>query len=669
MDSSSFPAMSSSLQTELKTVSEKCINCKLCQKECEFLRRYGKPQEIADAYESDIRAHQTMAFECSLCQLCTAVCPVDINPADMFLEMRREAVRHGGGVYPEHAGRLGYEQRGTSRRYSWYGLPEGCDSILFPGCTLPGTRPDKTLKLFEYMKQQIPSLGIVLDCCTKPSCDLGRESHFHSMFNEMQGFLLKNGIKSVFVACPNCYKIFKKFSKELAVKTVYEFMSENGLPNKIHLNEIVTIHDPCAVRFESSIQSAVRDLVRKQGLTLKEMPHSGEKTICCGEGGDVCSVAPGISGKWGKLREQETNGNRAITYCASCASLLNKSTPTSHILDLLFEPECTLKGKAKVSQAPVTYWNRLRLKKQLKSTLDTAVSRERTFSTRENGSKASTSVRIIVLLLIIGAIVALHLTGRGMSRATLLKTLAVAILGLSIFYGASAFAEVKKNPDLKIVKGASKDLMIVDTTNKELRISALVTKDVTKPSMVDWGQRFQAFFGAKGGKMEEFFVFTTDVSRVDINNAILELGIKSRRQIPFEEVGARCGLKPTTTEDDYLNGDPVIVTICFAKDGKIVESAMEDMIQEKILVENQGVIKPYTPHFIYHGTGEALNFPSGCIICPSDCNGGIITDNALPLKTALSYYKVNWDRMPLVGSKVEIVIKSIYGTSRLLSIE
>jgi uncharacterized membrane protein YdjX (TVP38/TMEM64 family) len=141
------------------------------------------------------------------------------------------------------------------------------------------------------------------------------------------------------------------------------------------------------------------------------MPHSGEKALCCGEGGAVCSVSPDISKKWGELRRQETNGNRAITYCAGCASLLNKSTPTSHIIDLLFEPESTLKGKAKVSQGPVTNWNRLRLKNQLKNTLDTSVSRERTFTSVENGSKASTSKRIIVLLLIIAAIVSVRLTG------------------------------------------------------------------------------------------------------------------------------------------------------------------------------------------------------------------------------------------------------------------
>ncbi len=402
---------STSLHTKLETISGNCINCKLCQTECEFLTQYGKPKEIADAYDSDIKAHQSMAFKCSLCELCAAVCPKDISPADMFLEMRREAVRHGHGDYPKHAGYMGYERRGTSKRYSWYGFPEGCDTILFPGCTLPGTRPNKTLKLFKYMKQIIPSLGIVLDCCTKPSYDLGRETHFHSMFNEMQGYLLDNGIKYVFVACPNCYKMFRQFSEGLITKTVYEFMSDNGFPGKEGPNDTVTIHDPCAVRFEETIQSAVRDLVEKQGLSIKEMPHSGKKALCCGKGGAVDFVAPEISEKWMELRKQEANGNRAITYCAGCTNQLNKSTPTSHILDLLFEPESTLKGQTKVSQAPATYLNRLKLKKHFINTLDTAVSRERTFTAGKDNSRASTSMRIIVLLLIIAAIVSVHLTG------------------------------------------------------------------------------------------------------------------------------------------------------------------------------------------------------------------------------------------------------------------
>lgn len=89
------------LKEQLAIMSEECIKCKLCQKECEFLRKYGKPKDIADSYNPSDNLFQGMPFECSLCQLCAAVCPVKINPASMFFEMRRETVRRGNGDYPE----------------------------------------------------------------------------------------------------------------------------------------------------------------------------------------------------------------------------------------------------------------------------------------------------------------------------------------------------------------------------------------------------------------------------------------------------------------------------------------------------------------------------------------------------------------------------------------
>ncbi|MBW2216377.1 MAG: (Fe-S)-binding protein, partial [Deltaproteobacteria bacterium] len=508
-------------------------------------------------------------------------------------------------------------------------------------------------------------LGIVLDCCTKPSHDLGRNAHFHSMFGEMRAFLINNGIKKVFVACPNCYQIFKHYGGDITVQTVYEFISGNGLPIKTDINNTATIHDPCSLRFEEPIQSAIRNIVTRQGIAINEMVHSGNKTLCCGEGGSVGFISPEVSNKWSDIRKAEANGNRTVTYCGGCTDQLGKKIPTTHILDLLFEPQAALSGKVKVSKTPMTYFNRLRIKNFFKKATNSAVSRERTFSPNEDSRKGRALVHAFFVLLIIAAIISVHLTGAEQYLEQ--EGLRQLDQEYGTLAGTTTFAETQKHPEIKIIKGAANNHMRVDTASRELRISATVTKDVTKPSVANWGRRCQAFFGVKGGKMEEFFVFTTDVSRTDINNAILELGIKSRRQIPFEEIAARQGLKHTTTEDDYLNGDPVIVTICFEKNGEIVESAMEDMIREKILVEDREVIKPYTPHFIYHGTGEALNFPSGCIVCPSDCNGGIITDNALPLKTAISYYKVNWDRMPPVGSKVEVSIKSIYGSSRLLS--
>jgi uncharacterized membrane protein YdjX (TVP38/TMEM64 family)/Fe-S oxidoreductase len=401
----------SSLYNQLYTISSRCIKCNLCQDECQFLRQYGRPGDIASTYDPDNKAHQFMAFDCSLCQLCHAVCPVGLNPADMFLEMRRETVKAGVGIYPDHAGIVNYERRGTSRRYTWYGLPEGCTTVLFPGCSLPGTRPEQTLRLFEHIRQQIPSLGIVLDCCSKPSHDLGRQSYFLSMFEEMKGFLVNNGIRKVLVACPSCYKIFSQYGAGLNIQTIFQFLAENGFGVVRHVEGTVTIHDPCATRFETQVQSAVRTLVSKLGLSAKDPAHCREKTLCCGEGGAVGFISPELSEKWSDIKKQEANGNTAVTYCAGCASFLNKKIHTVYLLDLLLDPEPTLAGNVNISKAPMTYWNRLRLKKRLIKTVDAKVSRERAFMAEGRDRKTRVAKRIIFLLLIISGIVAIRLAG------------------------------------------------------------------------------------------------------------------------------------------------------------------------------------------------------------------------------------------------------------------
>src|SRR5210317_1002962 len=83
------------LDFELLEMSEKCIECKLCVKQCAFLKKYGTPKFIADSWPPGEKAMEKMPFECSLCSLCTVVCPVDIDPKKMFLEMRRSVTGCG----------------------------------------------------------------------------------------------------------------------------------------------------------------------------------------------------------------------------------------------------------------------------------------------------------------------------------------------------------------------------------------------------------------------------------------------------------------------------------------------------------------------------------------------------------------------------------------------
>lgn len=366
--------ISESLTRQLALVADTCKECGLCVKECRFLSEYGNPAEIARSY-CDMQDFS--AFECSLCNLCTSVCPFDVDPVRMFLEMRRETIRQSGCIPPTYKIIRNYENRGISPRFSYYGLPEGCHTIFFPGCSLPGTRPDKAIKLFQHLQKRTPGLGIVLDCCTKPTHDLGDESFFESRFDDLKRYLLGHNVSKVIVACTNCYKVFKNYGEELTVTSAYEELDKDFTPPAIKNKAPVTIHDPCAVRFEATIHNAVRSLISKTGLEIQEMEHTRENTICCGEGGAVSFLKPEFAQTWSGMRKREANGRTILTYCAGCTSYLNPLTPTSHLLDLLFEPGKTMAGKAKVSRTPFTYWNRLKVKKYFRKTLVTKVTRER----------------------------------------------------------------------------------------------------------------------------------------------------------------------------------------------------------------------------------------------------------------------------------------------------
>lgn len=367
--------LSNNLSAKISEISQKCIKCELCVKECTFLRRYGKPKDIADKYNPDNRMHRLMPFECSLCQLCTAVCPVDINPSSMFLEMRREEVAKGDVDFNKYKSILAYEMRGISTRYTWYGLPEKCDTVFFPGCALPGTRPDKTIATFELIRKEISSLGIVLDCCTNISHDLGRKEFFLSAFGKLNQFLMQNGIKTVITACPSCNKIFEQYSS-VCVKSIYEFIASQNVRNISNIKQTVSVHDPCPLRFKENIQDDVRRIINNLGLSINEMPHTRNKTLCCGGGGSVKYLSLELSERWADVIKQEQN-NKVITYCAGCANSLGKTIPVSHIIDLFFETDSTLTGKVKVYKSPITYLNRIKLKKWFKKFLKTAVSHER----------------------------------------------------------------------------------------------------------------------------------------------------------------------------------------------------------------------------------------------------------------------------------------------------
>ncbi len=376
----------------LYDIVEACDSCNICARECAFLKKYGSPGKICDIFLLGEDRNDAPVFECNLCGLCQEVCPKNLDCAAAFLDIRR-AVQNNlqtspkkTSKYNQHKRICAYEAQGTTSLFSLYLFPEHCESVFFPGCTLAATRSTSTRSTYAYLKTIEPTVGIVLDCCLKPSHDLGLNDKFEKSFAELSDHLRENNIKKIFTACPSCYITFKTYAPGFETFSIYEVLAENPPFQRVGISEKFTVHDTCSTRFVSEIHDSVRTLISGTGADINEMEHSRSRAICCGEGAAAVFMAPDITGAWKTVRKNETAGTKVITYCAGCSSTLAKELPVTHLLDLLFDQDKALAGKEKIAKAPFTYINRLLLKNRLKRADKTAQVICRSSMGRKEGS-------------------------------------------------------------------------------------------------------------------------------------------------------------------------------------------------------------------------------------------------------------------------------------------
>ena len=211
--------------------------------------------------------------------------------------------------------------------------------------------------------------------------------------------------------------------------------------------------------------------------------------------------------------------------------------------------------------------------------------------------------------------------------------------------------------------------VVTDSDRREVILSAKIQFPEGKPCINEFGQRVQAFAGcstAAGGdaKMAAYFVFLVDVDTEQVSEALLKLGCRPKVHYSIQEGKKRSGLKAETKPEDYLQGDPVVLSVFWQeKDGKWVEKPYQDFVTEKINVNGKEIIKPWTPHFVFHASGTLHSSGTGCIACPCDCPGGIIADNRNPIYDPKPSVRFDMSKAPPAGSQVYVKIRPITSTA------
>ena len=95
------------------------------------------------------------------------------------------------------------------------------------------------------------------------------------------------------------------------------------------VDRLVTYHDPCYLGRHNGIYEAPRRVLHSiPGLTLVEMPHHKEGSICCGGGGGGAWSDDPVEQRLGVLRVEEalrTGAEVMVTACPYCIRMLNEA--------------------------------------------------------------------------------------------------------------------------------------------------------------------------------------------------------------------------------------------------------------------------------------------------------------------------------------------------------
>ncbi|OUP82930.1 glutamate synthase [Lachnoclostridium sp. An169] len=244
---------------------------------------------------------------------------------------------------------------------------------FMPGCSLASYNPEAVAKTTAYLKSCLPKFSAVLKCCGKPTKDIGQYELFRERFAGLEQDLEEVHVEELILACPNCKAVFEKESNT-KVRSLWEILPKTGLPEEVRgkakdSDMIFTIHDSCSARYDKEAQEGIRWILKELGYQYVESEYSGEKTKCCGFGGQVNPANPDMTRKVMRRRIETLEDYPVVVYCSTCRSaFMQNHVKAWHILDLIWGPVVHMGDEpgCDVLEKPDNVWhNRFETRKQM----------------------------------------------------------------------------------------------------------------------------------------------------------------------------------------------------------------------------------------------------------------------------------------------------------------
>lgn len=314
-----------------------CIRCAYCFEGCPVFKITDWETDSARAkiilaygmLMNDIEPSQYIAdkmFQCTYCRDCSERCSANVSVVDVLAAARADLVE-AGFASDTHKGMVkNVKETGNIFGDKEIKAPVQQGEIpVYIGCQYLA-RPNQT-KMYLKILEKLGVKPLIKDeaCCGYPLYALGFRNEFEE---HKKKFLETFPEEEIIALCPTCAAFLHEgYGKKVKhiTQTILEHISEKNLGLK------ATYHDPCDLSRVMNITEEPREILKKLGIEIVEMPRNRKTSHCCGGGGGILMSDVNLSDDIAILRIKqaiETGAPLLITPCPTCEQVLKKAAAT-----------------------------------------------------------------------------------------------------------------------------------------------------------------------------------------------------------------------------------------------------------------------------------------------------------------------------------------------------
>lgn len=319
---------------EYKESIHSCSKCGLCQAVCPIYKITGNDCSVSRGQfimlRGLIKGDLQMSAKlnryldlCLKCGACSKFCPSGIDIVDIIASAKAEYFKH----HPIE------KIISFIQKYLFFGFGVKCLSIFaksmkskkfdkkvlyFGGCSGKIKGNQAVIKLMNACNIEVITPNF--NCCGIPYMVRGDIQSFETAKRDFLKLVKEYSITDIVTTCASCEKTIRKFSDEINVKNIFEYIRENNLKLQLKKKRKVTFHKPCNIDNFQDIEWILKNTDNLEYIEMNEYDS------CCGLNGiakfNEYKILSQIFKK--KHNNIEASGAKIVlTSCLGCEVALN----------------------------------------------------------------------------------------------------------------------------------------------------------------------------------------------------------------------------------------------------------------------------------------------------------------------------------------------------------